>query len=210
MFGISSEDNSDHYHVMVSRLHTEDRERVKKAVSDARNYELTGGKYDIAYRIVGASDIPVRWARALGKVIFDIDGNPVRFIGTLMDITDQVLILQQLQANKERLRLAIESADLGTWFIDTKTREIISSPRLKEMFGFNADDEMLLTDATAQIPEEYCGGVTEAINRAIEKGESYDIEYPVMGFHDRKLRWVRATGKLDRCTRSKMYSPERA
>jgi PAS domain S-box-containing protein len=196
MFGLSSEDNPEHYHVMVSRLHPEDRERVKKAVSDARNYELTGGKYDIEYRIVGAGDIPVRWARALGKVIFDNDGTPVRFIGTLMDITDQVLNREQLHANKERLRLAIESADLGTWFIDAKTREIISSPRLKEMFGFNADDKMLLTDAITQIPEEYRSGVVEAINGAIDKGESYDIEYPVIGFHDRKLRWVRATGKL--------------
>jgi PAS domain S-box-containing protein len=196
MFGLGAENNPDHYYVMVSRLHEDDRERVKKAVLDARKKELTGGKYDIEYRIVGAGDVPVRWARALGRVIFNEQGTPVRFIGTLMDITDQVLIRQQLQASEERLRLAIESADLGTWFIDTKTREITPSPRLKQMFGFNADEEMPLGTAIDQIVEEYREGVVEAINAAIEKGESYDIQYPVTGIRDGKLRWVRATGKL--------------
>jgi two-component system sensor histidine kinase VicK len=196
MFGLSAENNPDHYRVMVSRLHEDDRERVKKAVLDARTQELTGGKYDIEYRIVGAGDVPVRWARALGRVIFNKQGTPVRFIGTLMDITDQVLIRQQLRASEERLRLAIESADLGTWFIDTETREITPSPRLKEMFGFNADEEMPLGSAIDQIVEGYRDGVVQAINAAIEKGESYDIQYPVTGIRDGKLRWVRATGKL--------------
>jgi two-component system sensor histidine kinase VicK len=63
------------------------------------------------------------------------------------------------------------------------------------MFGFNADEEMPLTAAIDQIVEEYRGQVVEAISNAIEKGESYDIEYPVIGFRDQKLRWVRATGK---------------
>jgi PAS domain S-box-containing protein len=196
MFGLGAENNPDHYYVMVSRLHQDDRERVKKAVMDARDIKLTGGKYDIEYRIVGAGDVPIRWARALGRVIFDELGIPVRFIGTLMDITEQVLIRQQLQASEERLRLAIESADLGTWFINTNTREITPSARLKEMFGFDPNEEMPLDLAINQIEDGYQEQVIKAINAAIEKGESYDIEYPVTGFRDKKLRWVRATGKV--------------
>jgi PAS domain-containing protein len=60
MFGLGAENNPDHYYVMVSRLHEDDRERVKKAVLDARNWESTQGKYDNEYRIVGAGDVPVR------------------------------------------------------------------------------------------------------------------------------------------------------
>jgi two-component system sensor histidine kinase VicK len=196
MFGLGAENNPDHYYVMVSRLHEDDRERVKKAVLEARNWESTKGKYDIEYRIVGAGDVPVRWARALGRVIFNDQGTPVRFIGTLMDITDQVLIRQQLLSSEERLNLAIESADLGTWFIDTETMEITPSTRVKEMFGFHADEQMPLNAAIDQIVEEYRDGVVKAINSAIENGNSYDIQYPVIGFRDQKIRWVRATGKL--------------
>jgi two-component system sensor histidine kinase VicK len=196
MFGLGAEDNPNHYYVMVDRLHPDDRDRVRKAVLDSRNQQLTGGKYDIEYRIVGAGDVPVRWARALGRVIFDPQGTAVRFIGTLMDITDQVMSREQLQAGEERLRLAIESANMGTWFIDAETRELIPSPRLKELFGFNADEEMPLEIAVNQIKQEYREMVVQGINDAIEKGASYDVEYPVVGYRDQKLRWVRATGKL--------------
>jgi two-component system sensor histidine kinase VicK len=196
MFGLGAENNPDHYYVMVSRLHEDDRERVKKAVLEARNWESTQGKYDIEYRIVGAGDVPVRWARALGRVIFNEQGIPVRFIGTLMDITDQVLIRQQLESSEERLNLAIESADLGTWFIDTQTMEITPSTRVKEMFGFHADEQMPLNAAIDQITDEYRDSVVKAINSAIETGKGYDIQYPVIGFRDKKIRWVRATGKL--------------
>jgi PAS domain S-box-containing protein len=196
MFGLSADDNPTNFQVMVSRLHEDDRLRVQKAVLDARKLELTGGKYDIEYRIVGAGDVPVRWARALGRVLFNKQGTPLRFIGTLMDITDQVMNRQQLETSEERLRLAIESADLGTWFIDTKSREITASSRLKEMFGFDADGDMSLGDAINQIAEEYRDSVTNAINAAMEDGESYDIQFPVNAMNDGRLRWVRARGKL--------------
>jgi two-component system sensor histidine kinase VicK len=132
----------------------------------------------------------------LGRVIFNEQGTPVRFIGTLMDITDQVLIRQQLLSSEERLNLAIESADLGTWFIDTETMEITPSTRVKEMFGFHAEEQMPLNAAIDQIVDEYRDGVVKAINSAVENGNSYDIQYPVIGFRDKKIRWVRATGKL--------------
>jgi PAS domain S-box-containing protein len=196
MFGLSADDNPTNFQVMVSRLHEDDRVRVQKAVLDARKLELTGGKYDIEYRIVGAGDVPVRWARALGRVLFNKQGTPLRFIGTLMDITEQVMNRQQLETSEERLRLAIESADLGTWFIDTKSREITASSRLKEMFGFDADGDMSLGDAINQIAEEYRDSVTNAINAAMEDGESYDIQFPVNATNDGRLRWVRARGKL--------------
>jgi two-component system sensor histidine kinase VicK len=196
MFGLSADDNPTNFQVMVSRLHEDDRVRVQKAVLDARKLELTGGKYDIEYRIVGAGDVPVRWARALGRVLFNKQGTPLRFIGTLMDITEQVMNRHQLETSEERLRLAIESADLGTWFIDTKSREITASSRLKEMFGFDADGDMSLGDAINQIVEEYRDSVTNAINAAMEDGESYDIQFPVNAMNDGRLRWVRARGKL--------------
>lgn len=196
MFGLSSGYDPDHYEIMVERLHPDDRERVKKAVQDAQNEALSGGKYDIEYRIIGAGDVPVRWARALGKVIFNDEGTPVRFIGTLMDITEQVLNRRKLEASEERLRLAIESANLGTWFINAQTREFMPSLRLKELFGYYPGEDMPYDAAITQISEEYRDKVTSAVNAAIEKGESYDLEYPIIGFHDHVIRWVRATGKL--------------
>ncbi|WP_158829157.1 PAS domain S-box protein [Mucilaginibacter lacusdianchii] len=99
-----------------------------------------------------------------------------------------------LKASEEQLQLAIESAELGTWFLDTETRALRTSPRSKELFGYYPEEEMSLDDALAQVTDEYRLKVLEAINRTIAYGESYRIQYPVIGFHDGKLRWVSATG----------------
>lgn len=101
-----------------------------------------------------------------------------------------------LYQSEEKLRLAIESSGLGTWYMNTETRELLVSPRLKELFGYHADETMPYEAAVNQIQEDYRQKVTENIEAAISEFGMYDIEYPVLGYHDNKLRWVRATGKI--------------
>ncbi|WP_462264393.1 ATP-binding protein [Mucilaginibacter sp.] len=102
----------------------------------------------------------------------------------------------RLSESEERLNLAIASANLGTWYMDVATREFIPSPRLKELFGYYPDEPMPYEAAIAQITDEYRDQVVKAVENTITQGMSYDLEYPVTGHHDQKLRWVRATGRL--------------
>jgi PAS domain S-box-containing protein len=107
-----------------------------------------------------------------------------------------ILANNQLSISEQTLQTAVQSANLGTWVIDAEARKIFPSPRVKELFGFNADEDMPLNAAIDQIVDEHRERVTKAIDAAIEKGESYNIEYPVIGLRDKKIRWVKATGKL--------------
>lgn len=93
-------------------------------------------------------------------------------------------------------RLAIEAAGLGTWIIDVKSRVFIPSPRMKELFGYLPDEEMTYEDSIILIPEKYRDKVKNAAEAAITKNKQYSIEYPVIGFHDNKHRWVKALGAL--------------
>jgi len=70
-------------------LHTGDKERVSKIIDDVFIKELTNGDYDVEYRTVGAVDKKVRWVRAKGKAFFNEKDEPVRFIGSVLDITDK-------------------------------------------------------------------------------------------------------------------------
>ncbi|HZI10134.1 MAG TPA: response regulator [Myxococcus sp.] len=73
------------YDVFLSGLHPEDRERTHQAVQRSQDPAGTGG-FDIEYRTVGPRDGVERWCRATGRTYFD-DGRPVRFVGTLQDVT---------------------------------------------------------------------------------------------------------------------------
>jgi PAS domain S-box-containing protein len=76
-------------------LHPTDREKVDAAVAAAMN-PAGDGSYDIEYRTIGDDGV-LRWVHATGRVIFDrIEGEtkPVRFIGTVADVSDRISLLQ--------------------------------------------------------------------------------------------------------------------
>ena len=128
--------------------------------------------------------------------MFDTMGKVSGIIVAAEDITSRVEERLAKERTQQMLDIAIESAELGTWFIDAKSRKLVASSRLKEMFGFDENTEMPLGAAISQIADEHRDRVVAAIEAAITKGESYNIEYPVTGLQDQKLRWIRATGKL--------------
>nr|WP_199158515.1 PAS domain-containing sensor histidine kinase [Pedobacter sp. ASV2] len=130
------------------------------------------------------------------QVLLDSNGNHTSVLATVIDVTDKVVSRQQVEQAEAKLRLAIDSSELGTWHVDTVTREFTPSNRLKEIFGYYESDEMPYEAVTAQITDEFRVAVNRAIMDAIATGESYDMEFSITGFHDKQLRWVRATGKL--------------
>lgn len=110
--------------------------------------------------------------------------------------TDLESLNKELTKAEEMLRFSIDAAKIGTWFIDVKTRELITSDRLKELFGFYPNEEMPLNLFVNQISDEYRDNVAEAIETSIETGLEYHQTYSVIGFRDQRLRWVSASGKL--------------
>ncbi|WP_316776395.1 ATP-binding protein [Pedobacter antarcticus] len=112
------------------------------------------------------------------------------------NVTETVLARKSIERAEEMLRLAINSAALGTWYIDANTREFIPSARMKEFFGFEAFEEMTYEAAMRQIEQPYRNLVIQSVEEAIATGTNFDIEHPVIGRNDGKLRWLKSTGRL--------------
>ncbi|QJD96033.1 PAS domain-containing protein [Mucilaginibacter robiniae] len=156
-------------------------------------------------------DIPVNLNRN-GKseeCYFNVSYTPLfegdRITGVLevaSEVTVQVLAHKAVEQAEEQLRLAIASAELGTWSINAETRQFIPSPRLKELFGYHPNEEMPYEAALDQVAADHRARVSEAVEAAITHNESYELEYPIIGYHDGKERWVRATGRLYAATSS--------
>lgn len=115
---------------------------------------------------------------------------------TFNDITELKKIQQELNISNKMLGIAIDSAEMGMWSIDLKTREFVPSKRFKQIFGFHPDEQMTYEAAIAQVDEEYQSLVTDAVESNITNGVKYDVEYPLRRFHDGELRWVRSVGDL--------------
>lgn len=98
LFGISHDGPVEFARDFLKRLHPDDRQRVEEVVLAIFNPSLRNGDYDVEYRTIGADDGVERWVRAKGKVYFDNDDKPVRFIGSVLDITPQVGARQQIES----------------------------------------------------------------------------------------------------------------
>ena len=86
----------------VAGLHPDDRERATLAVADALRPDGPG-RYDIEYRTIGFEDGIERWIDATGRGIFE-DGRAVRFIGTVIDISERKRAEAALAASEAALQ----------------------------------------------------------------------------------------------------------
>lgn len=89
LFGISHDNAVSYDPDFINGLHYEDRERILAIINDVFNKPVSNGVYDVEYRTVGAEDQKLRWVRAKGQAYFDDEDVPVRFIGSVIDITEQ-------------------------------------------------------------------------------------------------------------------------
>ena len=89
------------------KVHPEDRDLVQKAIDEAI---VDRTEYRVEYRVVWSDD-SVHWVVAKGKGFYNRDGEPVRMMGTVQDISDRKKIEQTLQQQTEDLIQANQLKD---------------------------------------------------------------------------------------------------
>ncbi len=74
--------------VFLNCVHPDDREKVDAAVMNALA-GVNDGEYRMEYRAIHPRDGSLHWVTAHGQAFFDEQKRPIRFIGTVMDISDR-------------------------------------------------------------------------------------------------------------------------
>ncbi|WP_423148581.1 ATP-binding protein [Rubrolithibacter danxiaensis] len=184
------------------------RESITQAVLTKEQHVLPSQKYDIP--VWGTDKYEERYWKATNSPIVNEYGEVEFIVHVTLDITAGIKAAKKerlafeiaeaqrkvTQQIEERLRIAVDSARLGTWHIDVETRDLIASDRLKEIFGFYPTDEITLEMVISRVKEDYRESVAKAIEESISLGKACDREYPIIGYHDNRFRWVRATGNV--------------
>lgn len=90
------EDLTIDFTLFANQIYPADRAFAEKAIGEAMNAG-SDGNYDIQFRIVRYGTGEIRWIRSQGKVYFDLKGQPERFIGTVLDITEDRISKDKLE-----------------------------------------------------------------------------------------------------------------
>jgi two-component system cell cycle sensor histidine kinase/response regulator CckA len=93
LFGLQSRTSLEKYEDFLCLIHPRDRERVRKAGSDAARLDVP---YDVEFRVIWP-DRSIRSLSARGKVFHDSDNRPVRLTGVCWDITERTRAEEERQ-----------------------------------------------------------------------------------------------------------------
>lgn len=163
IFGID-EDESVSFHRFTSYIHPEDREQVSELTLLLAKKEHDK-KYDIIFRIYRGDDNRLRWVRAQGVSYFNVQNEPVRIVGTLLDITESKLAEEQ----SAKLAAIIESSYDAIIALTLDGTVINWNASAERIYGYSAN-EMIGKSVAILMPDSYTQQLAEIVPM-IENGE---------------------------------------
>jgi PAS domain S-box-containing protein len=165
-------------------------------------------------------ELPVRLARleggALEEVYFNFVYEPLRdsqgrvegVIVVASDVTELVrarqrteaLAAQEVHAAEERLRLAMEAMEVGTWDMDLTTGALAWDERVRALFGLSADAPVDYPTYLSRVHPEDRPHVERHVQEALapDGTGTFALEYRTLAHEPQKERWVGSKGRVYR------------
>ncbi|MBD2679210.1 MULTISPECIES: PAS domain-containing protein [Nostoc] len=141
ILGYEPNEISDGDDEWATRIHPDDYTRVMAAQEAYLSRQV--GDYNVEYRL-RCKDGSYRWVRSRAKAVWDEQGNPVRLVGSLGDMSHvyEELRLRKLAEDKLRhseaqLATTQQIAHVGSWEWDIETNKRSWSKETFRIFGLN-------------------------------------------------------------------------
>lgn len=211
LMGYDPEQDQATYENWLRAVHLDDQDWVRASVQQVWQDQTD---LNLEFR-VALSDGTVRWVADIGQITYDDQGRQVGMIGIQIDITarKQAEIAQQdlhqelearvqdqtaaLRQSEERLRLALDAANMGVWDWNILTDEQHWSTTSQLMFGFEPGTfDQTSSSFWNRIHPDDRQQVRQASQQAFQT-DSYRSEYRVL-LPNETVRWILAQGKLIR------------
>ena len=138
MFGLDPNTEEPSSELFFSRLNSDDRKRLREQFSGVLTSRNTSMTADIRITRPDGSE---RTLHELSEFIWSEDGQLLRQIGTMWDVTEQRAAAERLTRSEALLNRSQELAHIGSWELDAAKGEINWSHNLFAILGAdpNAD-----------------------------------------------------------------------
>ncbi|MFC7212553.1 ATP-binding protein [Saliphagus sp. GCM10025334] len=170
-------------------IHSDDLERVKRGINEAIR---TKSAFELEHRVEQV-DGSLGWTFSRAVPMLDDDGDIVEWIGMASDITEQKYRERELERALDLLEKTERIADVGGWEIDVETQDVFWTDHIFEVLEVDADEEPPLEEAIDMYHEDDQPTVQEAVENALDSGDSFDVEARIRTDSD-DVRWLRLQG----------------
>lgn len=146
IFGFDRDETRADFDALLSRIHPEERESVRERLSKVK--EDPSVCYDNQCRLL-LPDGTERTLHTLGRVEVDESGRPVRFLGTIQDVTERMAMEAELRRHRDNLDQLVKegAADLEKAYRNLKTKQ-------QEIEALNATLEERVVEAVTENREK--------------------------------------------------------
>ena len=135
------------------------------------------------------------WASSILTRLDDSQGRPQAILVVTIDLTARRQAERRVRESEERLRLAIEAANVFTWEFDVNTRTMKFSRNVAQVVGIPASS-VTENDAILLIHPDDRERVLEEFGRAVQSDTVFDREFRVINPSSSQTLWVRTRGQL--------------
>ena len=176
----------------LSHVHPDDRDLVLAA--EQRPLDA-GTAFFVEYRMISRDD-RVFWFRDESLIHRAADSQTPLLYGILYDITSQKEAENALRESEERLRLALEAADLGMWQWNPDTDALFWDERQCALYGLKPETAPGTSARFIEyVHPEDREKVQQVARAAFRTGESHRLEYRVR-WPDGTEHWLVSAGRV--------------
>lgn len=97
-------------------------------------------KFDKEYKIIRQNDGAVRWVHGIGNLNFDSNGQPIRMIGTIRDITDRKQEQSRIIRNLKFTEVLLKSIPIPVFFKDANGLYTGCNEAFTRQMGITSDE----------------------------------------------------------------------
>ncbi|MCE5336669.1 MAG: PAS domain-containing protein [Desulfobacteraceae bacterium] len=176
------------------QIHPEDARRVRNVRHAA--YAAVAPALTVEYRIMHRAGQWL-WVMDNLRIIYDVDGKPVRLVGCAVSIDERKKAEQALRDSEALWQFALEGSGDGVWDWNPQTSEVFFSKQWKAMLGY-AEDEIghTLPEWDRHLHPDDRDRVYEEIGKYFAGNTSiYNSEHRLL-CKDGSYKWVLARGKV--------------
>ncbi len=190
LYGLEPRSANPSFQLWQSSIHPDDRQTAVSAVTGAAE---SGSELNAEYR-VKHPDGSVHWMMSRGKPLCDESGRVVRYIGTIIDITERKQVELTLEESKLRFSQALDATNAGVWEWDIHTDKVLWSDQIWALYGLEPycmpPSHKLC--ATAVHPDDR-EMTFDTIMAAANSESEVNIEYRVC-HSDGSIHWLKCRG----------------
>jgi len=193
IFGIDQKYDKD-LQSWLNIVHPEDLKMMQDyfSINILTNHE----RFNKEYRILKINSKKECWVNGIGEIEFDKDGNPMKLVGTIQDITVRKIIELKLINRERQLYEAQESIQLGYFELDLNTKQFHCNSIFDSIIGYTKNAIRSHEDYRKIIHPKDLDLNDKTFLDCVKNRQPYKRTYRIISNNKKELKWIKEQGQV--------------